>query len=435
MQSQAVAVSTLLFFCGLIYTLIWINIQVKWISLPGFQAFNNPERNSDSFWNGGEKFKGNLLTGNVVNTPSLNLSPEKTTKGASELKHPIDVTPFPIIYKDKFTKMPSWDFEDVYMQSSEARRPVCSVSHQNSKDKEFQKAAMWNIQLWFHNGHLDMNEWNRLAHFNNPFGFMEYNYMDIKKAVDLIPKPIYNQLLPVPSDSPDGCIRCAVVGTGGILNGSRMGKEIDSHNYVFRVNGAVTKGFENDVGNKTSVYVHTSFSLSQSLLNLESYGFERIPQDEGIKYVMIPEGLRDFEWLEGLLLNKTLTYGSYKGYRPNTYYSDRLQKDSLYVLHPDFLRYVRNRFLPSESLEQPHWHMYRPTNGAFTLFLALHTCDIVDVYGYITADYSKYSNYYFEQTTKTSVVFYINHDYELEMKTWKKLHDAGIINLYQRQEQ
>lgn len=46
------------------------------------------------------------------------------------------------------------------------------------------------------------------------------------------------------------------------------------------MNGAVTKGFEKDVGNKTSVYVHTSFSLSQSLLNLESYGFERIPQDE-----------------------------------------------------------------------------------------------------------------------------------------------------------
>ncbi|KAK3559986.1 hypothetical protein QTP86_033693, partial [Hemibagrus guttatus] len=157
---------------------------------------------------------------------------------------------------------------------------VCSASLQNSKNKEFQKTAMWNIQLWFHNGHLDVREWNRLAHFNNPFGFMEYNYTVIKKAVDLIPKPKYNQLLPGPSNSPDGCIRCAVVGTGGILNGSRMGKEIDSHDYIFRVNGAVTKGFEEDVGNKTSVYVHTSFSLSQSILNLKRYGFQHIPQDE-----------------------------------------------------------------------------------------------------------------------------------------------------------
>lgn len=93
-------------------------------SLPSVQAVNNPKRNSDLFRHGGEEIKGNLLTGNVVNTPSLSLSLGKTTKGALELKHPINVTPFPIIYKDKFTKMPRWDFEDVYMQSSEARRPV-----------------------------------------------------------------------------------------------------------------------------------------------------------------------------------------------------------------------------------------------------------------------------------------------------------------------
>ncbi len=30
------------------------------------------------------------------------------------------------------------------------------------------------------------------------------------------------------------CIRCAVIGNGGIMNGSKMGKEIDANDYVFR---------------------------------------------------------------------------------------------------------------------------------------------------------------------------------------------------------
>ena len=52
-----------------------------------------------------------------------------------------------------------------------------------------------------------------------------------------------------------GCLSCAVVGGGGGLVGSRQGASIDGHDLVFRVNVALTKGFERDVGTKMNLYM------------------------------------------------------------------------------------------------------------------------------------------------------------------------------------
>ncbi|XP_038591749.1 alpha-N-acetylgalactosaminide alpha-2,6-sialyltransferase 1-like [Micropterus salmoides] len=307
---------------------------------------------------------------------------------------------------------------------------TCAQSLRHSKDESLKKAFLPNIRLFLHNDSINMSEWNRLSHFNNPFGFMEYQYNDVMSVLKLIPKPKEPLLLPKPGSG--GCVRCAVVATGGILNGSKMGKEIDAHDYVFRMNGAAIKGFEEDVGNRTSVYVHTAHSITASLIFFENYGYTSAPHDEGIKYVLIPEGMRDFNWLEGLFKRERISTGPYTNERPWTYYGGQYNESRFYVLHQDFLRYVRNRFLKSDYLNDSDWAIVRPTNGAFTLFLALHTCDTVNAYGFMTEDYKEYSNYYVEKNVKTDVIFYANHDYILEMKLWKQLHDIKVMRLYQR---
>ncbi|XP_037836730.1 alpha-N-acetylgalactosaminide alpha-2,6-sialyltransferase 1-like isoform X4 [Kryptolebias marmoratus] len=277
-----------------------------------------------------------------------------------------------------------------------------------------------------------MSEWNRLSHFNNPFGFMEMKYDDVIPAVKLIPEPKEPLLLPKPGG--DGCVHCAVVGTGGILNGSKMGAEIDAHDYVFRMNGAAIEGYEEDVGKRTSVYVHTAHSITASLLFFKEYGYKSAPHDEGIKYVLIPEGLRDFKWLWALLKGQMVSFGRFKNKDPRSYYSGQFNESRFYVLHQDFLRYVRNRFLKSRGLNESSWAIVRPTNGAFTIFLALHVCDTVSAYGFMTEDYIKYSNYYVEKSRKTDVIFYTNHDLILEKDLWKSLHDRKIMKLFQRTE-
>ena len=59
-------------------------------------------------------------------------------------------------------------------------------------------------------------------------GFFE----DVMASVRLIPNP--KEPLLLPKEGSGGCVHCAVVGTAGILNGSKMGKEIDAHDYIFR---------------------------------------------------------------------------------------------------------------------------------------------------------------------------------------------------------
>ncbi|XP_045550701.1 alpha-N-acetylgalactosaminide alpha-2,6-sialyltransferase 1 isoform X2 [Salmo salar] len=336
-----------------------------------------------------------------MNCPCKNTTRDVFTAGSGSAHKE---TPMLWLQKKDFKQYPIWASEDVYVRDKQKRQMTCPQSLRNSQNTGFKQAFIPDIQMYLHGELLNQSEWNRLAYFNNPFGFMDYtNYTEIKAVVDLIPKP--REPLLLPRGNP-GCICCAVVATGGILNGSRMGKEIDAHDYVFRMNGAITKGYEEDVGNRTSVYVHTAHSITQSLFIFKKYGYDSAPHDKGIKYVLIPEGLRDFQWLKGLLGRTTVSDGPYKN----------------------------RRFMRSEALKGSYWAICRPTNGAFTLFLALHTCDVVDAYGFITEDHSKYPNYYAERHSKTRVIFYANHDYNLEIKTWKKLHDTEIIRLYQRQE-
>ncbi|KAI4887767.1 hypothetical protein NFI96_034168 [Prochilodus magdalenae] len=375
------------------------------------------------------------------NEPHFNQTGPKTDDISANISHSIKqsssvesiLTPIPVMFKKNFKKMPDWGTHDIYMRGDEPAPTVCPESLRKSTDPEFQKAYISNIQMYLYKNLLNLSEWNRLARFNNPFGFMEYNYSEVRSAVDLIPKPNITQLLPLPEN--ETCIRCAVVGNGGILNGSKMGKEIDSHQYVFRMNGAVTEGHEEDVGNKTSVYVHTSYSLITSLWMFKKYGFKNIPKDEGIKYVMIPEGLRDFRFLQDLLRIQEGGIPEKKTRKKDmrTYYAGNFDESRFYVLHPDFLRYIRHRFMLSKQLNGTSWALYRPTNGAFTLFLALHVCDTVDAYGFITETHRNYPNYYYENKM-TRVIFFANHDYNLEIKLWKKLHDAKIIKLYQRED-
>uniref|UniRef100_V9L8L8 CMP-N-acetylneuraminate-beta-galactosamide-alpha-2, 3-sialyltransferase 2 n=1 Tax=Callorhinchus milii TaxID=7868 RepID=V9L8L8_CALMI len=97
----------------------------------------------------------------------------------------------------------------------------------------------------------------------------------------------------VPGDNPyepwdrSRCRRCAVVGNSGNLHGSQYGNQIDSHDFIMRLNQAPTVGFEADVGRRTTHH----FMYPESAKNLPA----------NVSFVLVPFKILDLLWITSAL--------------------------------------------------------------------------------------------------------------------------------------
>uniref|UniRef100_G1QQ31 alpha-N-acetylgalactosaminide alpha-2,6-sialyltransferase n=1 Tax=Nomascus leucogenys TaxID=61853 RepID=G1QQ31_NOMLE len=321
-----------------------------------------------------------------------------------------------------FKSEPRWDFEEKYSFETGGLQTTCpdSVKIKASKSLWLQKLFLANLTLFLDSRHFNQSEWDRLEHFAPPFGFMELNYsceslpqgkVWVTAASPISPSFPHppTQISVLCSPAPSECV------------------------FLHRLSGALIKGYEQDVGTRTSFYGFTAFSLTQSLLILGNRGFKNVPLGKDVRYLHFLEGTRDYEWLEALLMNQTVTSKNlfWFRHRPQEAFREALHMDRYLLPHPDFLRYMKNRFLRSKTLDGAHWRIYRPTTGALLLLTALHLCDQVSAYGFITEGHERFSDHYYDTSWKR-LIFYINHDFKLEREVWKRLHDEGIIQLYQR---
>ncbi|XP_020858145.1 alpha-N-acetylgalactosaminide alpha-2,6-sialyltransferase 2 isoform X1 [Phascolarctos cinereus] len=273
--------------------------------------------------------------------------------------------------------------------------------------------------------------WDQLSQQNAPYGWRGLSYQAIASTLSLLNTSANAQLFDFSVKQRLGCIRCAVVGNGGILNGSRQGLQIDSHDFVFRLNGAVIKGYEKDVGTKTSFYGFTVNTMKNSLGAYKHLGFTSVPKHQDLHYIFIPSNIRDYLMLKSAVLGVPVPEGHDKGDKPQTYFGPDTSASKFKLLHPEFINYLKERFLKSDLISKKYGYLYMPSTGALMLLTALHTCDQVSAYGFITSNYQEFSDHYYD-SKKQPLVFYVNHDMHMEGNLWKNLHDAGIMNLYQR---
>ncbi|KAM9813216.1 ST3 beta-galactoside alpha-2,3-sialyltransferase 8 [Neosynchiropus ocellatus] len=202
---------------------------------------------------------------------------------------------------------------------------------------------------------------------------------------------------------PSRCRDCAVVGNSGNLLGSGNGKLINSFSSIIRMNKAMTKGFESDVGNRTTYHI----MYPESAIDLEP----------GVSLVLLPFKLRDLEWLTSALSTGEIhtTYMRVK----NLVKAD---KDKVLVVNPEFFKYVNDRWTER--------HGRYPSTGMLALIYALHVCDQVSVFGY-GADKEGNWHHYWEQNRnagafrKTGV-----HSADYETQVIQQLAKDGKIDLH-----
>ncbi|KAM4613910.1 ST3 beta-galactoside alpha-2,3-sialyltransferase 8 isoform 1-T3 [Polymixia lowei] len=202
---------------------------------------------------------------------------------------------------------------------------------------------------------------------------------------------------------PSRCRSCAVVGNSGNLRRSGHGNLINSHTSVIRMNKAVTGGFEQDVGNRTTHH----FLYPESAVDV----------GKGVSLVLLPFKLRDLEWLTSALSTGEvkMTYMRVK---------DRVEadRDKVLVVNPAFFKYVHDRWTEH--------HGRYPSTGMLAIIFALHICDQVSVFGY-GADQEGNWHHYWEENRyagafrKTGV-----HNAEFETRVIHQLADEAKITLH-----
>ncbi|KAI4886051.1 hypothetical protein NFI96_023267 [Prochilodus magdalenae] len=227
--------------------------------------------------------------------------------------------------------------------------------------------------------HFSQQEYERLSSYQGAHGWGSVNADVLNNSLAILNSSANRLMFDdwERKENRSQCIRCAVVGNGGILKGSKKGQEIDQHDYVFRTNGAVIKGFEEDVGTHTSHYTFSTNTMRNSMRSYASAGYHGPPLDKDTRYVFLPDHDRDYILMMAAATHTAIDKGPEKSNTPPVYFGKDVTAEKFKIYHPDFVRYLRNRFLRSHTLDTRFKDIYRPSTGAVMLLAALHTCDQV----------------------------------------------------------
>ncbi|XP_063304910.1 type 2 lactosamine alpha-2,3-sialyltransferase isoform X1 [Pelobates fuscus] len=204
------------------------------------------------------------------------------------------------------------------------------------------------------------------------------------------------------------CKKCIVVGNGGVLRNSTLGKKIDSYDVIIRMNDGPVLGYEEDVGQKTT------FRLCYP----ESIFSDTLHYDPNTTVVLMMFKPHDAKWLAELLMNRRVsTYGFWRKPALNLIY----QPHQLRVLNPFIMRQVSKNILNFPTVFPKTEKPKHPTTGIIAITLAFHMCNEVHIAGF------KYN-----LTSLNSTLHYYGND-TMSVMAQNEYHNVSAEQMFLRE--
>ncbi|XP_037329760.2 CMP-N-acetylneuraminate-beta-galactosamide-alpha-2,3-sialyltransferase 1-like [Pungitius pungitius] len=248
-----------------------------------------------------------------------------------------------------------WGKVSRYVSPEKQRSCACDQCLFENDTLAFQRLRKFPQPFLSKNSNLSEEDFNWWRVIQSGGGTISEYRGNVSRVFQLIPANP-----PLEEPVPGRCRTCAVVGNSRNLLKSHYGPLIDFQDYVIRINRGISKGFEADVGNRTT----------HQVMYLES----RSQLDNTTRPVLFTFKMRDLGWITSVLSPQPSGKKSL------------FNKDLVMVVNPAFMRNIHHVWLKKKGA-------YAST-GFMALVLALHICDEVHVFGFGADSDGNWSHYW-----------------------------------------
>ncbi|KAM3612220.1 uncharacterized protein V6R79_004841 [Siganus canaliculatus] len=218
----------------------------------------------------------------------------------------------------------------------------------------------------------------------------------------------------------DKCLRCVVIGNGGILKGLELGPQIDLFDIVIRLNSGPLAEFSADVGTRTSIRMSYPEGSPRQWMDTDPHTL----------FVAVVYKSVDISWISAMISKLSVPLWDWLFFWQKVPDQIPLEPQRFRLLNPDVIRETALDLLnyPPPTKRLWGWDPNVPTIGVSALNLASLLCDQVSLagFGYNISQKGAPLHYY-DHLPMSAILQQSLHNVNRETELLKSLVQEGAI--------